>query len=598
MSDKIAEVSALMEQEGRAAQVASLWDDYQTQRQVKLNQWEELRNYLFATDTSTTSNAMLPWKNSTTVPKLCQIRDNLHANYMAALFPNDAWLRWESYKEEADIVAKAKTIEAYIGNKCRQSDFKTTMSRLVYDYIDYGNAFCKVGYENKYTEIDSGDLVKRYQGPVVYRISPNDIVFNPTADSFENTFKIIRYVKTLGEIRKMAEDEPENAELMAAVERRSEVGTKLSGFSRDDFIKFTAYNVDGFGNLYDYYTSGYVELLEFYGTLYNSDTGEMEENKIITVMDRCKVIRDRKQSSWFGSAPIYHVGWRFRPDNLWAMGPLDNLVGMQYRIDHIENSKADAYDLAIHPPLKIKGDVPEFRWGPGEEILLGEDGDVQEMAKNAQWVVQANSEIQMIEQKMEEFAGAPKQAMGIRTPGEKTAYEVSQLQNAAGRIFQEKADNFEVSLEEPALNAMLEASRRNMGNDVVKVLDDDLAVEQFMSITKEDITATGILRPIGARHFSATAQLVQNLTQLSASNIGQLITPHISTVKLAELIEDTLGLSRYDLVTPNIGIEEKIEQQRLLQDGQEQLQVEQQVAQGAFDGDSEQDPTQQMQQGQ
>ena len=275
---------------------------------------------------------------------------------------------------------------------------------------------------------------------------------------------------------------------------------------------------------------------------------------------------------------------------------LDNLVGMQYRIDHIENSKADAYDLAIQPPLKIKGDVPEFRWGPGEEILLGEDGDVQEMAKNAQWVVQANSEIQMIEQKMEEFAGAPKQAMGIRTPGEKTAYEVSQLQNAAGRIFQEKADNFEVSLEEPALNAMLECARRNMSDDVVKVLDDDLAVEQFMGITKEDITATGILRPVGARHFAATAQLVQNLTQLSASSIGQLITPHLSTIKLAELIEDTLGLSRYDLVTPNIGIEEQIEQRRLVQDGQEQLQVEQQVAQGAFDGDDEQNPTGQMQQ--
>jgi hypothetical protein len=27
------------------------------------------------------------------------------------------------------------------------------------------------------------------------------------------------------------------------------------------------------------------------------------------------------------------------------MGPLDNLVGLQYRIDHLENAKADALDL-------------------------------------------------------------------------------------------------------------------------------------------------------------------------------------------------------------------------------------------------------------
>ena len=35
-----------------------------------LQEKHELRNYIFATDTSSTSNASLPWKNSTTVPKL------------------------------------------------------------------------------------------------------------------------------------------------------------------------------------------------------------------------------------------------------------------------------------------------------------------------------------------------------------------------------------------------------------------------------------------------------------------------------------------------------------------------------------------------
>ena len=51
-----------------------------------------MRNFLFATDTSKTSVGGLPWKNSTTLPKLTQIRDNLHANYMSAVFPNDNWL--------------------------------------------------------------------------------------------------------------------------------------------------------------------------------------------------------------------------------------------------------------------------------------------------------------------------------------------------------------------------------------------------------------------------------------------------------------------------------------------------------------------------
>ena len=74
--------------------------------------------------------------------------------------------------------------------------------------------------------------------------------------------------------------------------------------------------------------------------------------------------------SWSGHAPIYHVGWRTRPDNLWAMGPLENLVGMQYRIDHLENLKADAMDLAVLPPLVIKGEVEQFKYAPGAEIHI------------------------------------------------------------------------------------------------------------------------------------------------------------------------------------------------------------------------------------
>ena len=74
--------------------IANLWDTYHNQMQSKINDWIEIQEYIFATDTTTTSNSTLPWKNSTTLPKLCQIRDNLHSNYLSALFPNDSWLQW------------------------------------------------------------------------------------------------------------------------------------------------------------------------------------------------------------------------------------------------------------------------------------------------------------------------------------------------------------------------------------------------------------------------------------------------------------------------------------------------------------------------
>ena len=258
------------------------------------------------------------------------------------------------------------------------------------------------------------------------------------------------------------------------------------------------------------------------------------------------------------------------------MGPLDNLVGMQYRIDHLENLKADVFDLIAHPPLKIIGEVEDFVWGPGEEIHIDEGGDVQMMAPNTQ-ALNADMQIALLEQRMEEYAGAPKQAMGIRTPGEKTAFEVSQLQNAAGRIFQNKINAFEINLLEPSLNNMLEVARREMDLvDTVRVMDDDNGVIGFMSVTKEDITAAGKLRPIGSRHFAAQAQLIQNLNQLFNGPIGQMIMPNVSTNELTKLIEEALQLQRFDLFSENAQLFEQAERQQVAGQIQEEMAVQQQ----------------------
>lgn len=130
MSSKVAELKTFLMQDDASKWVTHLWETYNNQRQAKIAEWLELRNYIFATDTSTTSAGALPWKNSTTLPKLCQIRDNLHSNYISSLFPNDDWLRWQGYGKADSTKKKAKAIEAYMSNKCRESHFRTEISKL------------------------------------------------------------------------------------------------------------------------------------------------------------------------------------------------------------------------------------------------------------------------------------------------------------------------------------------------------------------------------------------------------------------------------------------------------------------------------------
>jgi hypothetical protein len=254
------------------------------------------------------------------------------------------------------------------------------------------------------------------------------------------------------------------------------------------------------------------------------------------------------------------------------MSPLANLVGMQYRLDHVENLKADVFDLIAFPVLKIKGYVNDFEWGPMQRIVTDQEGDVEMLAPPFQ-VLQVNNEIQYLVSMMEEMAGSPKEAMGFRTPGEKTAYEVQRLENAASRIFQNKTLQFDEQFMERLLNAMLEMARRNInGPQEVNVFDNDFSMQTFLTLTADDITGAGKIKPLAARHFAERAETVQNITNFYSSGVGQdpLVLAHISGIKLAKVIEELLDLTDYELVKPYVRLGEQAQAQRLSMAHEEQ----------------------------
>lgn len=575
MAGNVTQMREEFNKDNLATKISQMWDEWNSSRRPWMSEKKELRQYLFATDTTKTTNSKLPWKNKTTIPKLTQIRDNLHSNYISALFPNDNWMKWEGANEGSETKRKKEAITAYLGNKIIQSDFRVTMEKLLLDYIDYGKAIADVDWVEKYKEDEDGEIIPQYIGPVIRRISPLDIVINPMATDWASTPKITRYLKNMGELAQEFEDEPEKNFYEEALKKSKEFRGKMPDLSESDVNKIAGFTVDGFGSAYDYYQSGVVEILEYEGDIYDEQNDELYRNQVITVIDRSFILRQETNPSWIEGSTKSSVNWRERPDSLWGMGPLDNLVGMQYRLDHLENAKADAHDLSLHPPMKIQGNVEQFEWKPGGRIFIGEDGDVAEMATNLNAIISAASQAAEIENKMEEMAGAPKQAMGFRTPGEKTAYEVEQLYNAAIRIFQEKITKFEREMLEPLLNTMLEVSRRNMDrSDIARVMDDDLGVAEFEQITKADITATGTVRAVGARHFAAVSQLIQNLTQLAGSPLMGMLAPHMSSKQLYRLIEDQFQLERWGLFRDHIGLIEQSEAAALQQQLEMQTQSE------------------------
>jgi hypothetical protein len=570
------DVETVIEPDGEALEIARNWREWVIYRDKRIAELRELRNYLFATDTTTTSNKALPWSNSTTTPKLTQIRDNLHANYMAALFPNANWMRWAARSQDDNTLEKRNVIQGYVQTKVDDSGFEDKMSELVLDWIDTGMAFGVVEHERVLVERAPGDIIQQYVGPKLKRISIHDITFDPTAESFAKTPKIIKELVSIGDLKKRILEDPEENEWMrGAFDKMISVRGAINQLDAE-LSKTDAYQADGFSSFTDYFKSGRVELLHFMGDLYNSDTGEVRTNRIITIADRSRLLRDIPNPSWQGAASVRGVGWRQRPDNLYAMGPLENLVGLQYRIDHLENMKADVWDQVAHPHLLIQGDVEEFGNELGERIYLGDEGSVGYLAPDVT-ALAADQQIADLANKMEELAGAPRSAMGIRTPGEKTAFEVGVLDRGAARVFQHKAEHLERNFAEPLLNDYLEVGRRNLDeSDVVRTQDDDTGALLFQTITREDITGNGKVVPMGSRHFAERALRLQNLQQLWQLKLADpSVGVHFSGKLFAKLLAQELG--EENLFSDNVSVFEQTDTQRIIAESQIQTE-EQQLA--------------------
>jgi hypothetical protein len=210
-------------------------------------------------------------------------------------------------------------------------------------------------------------------------------------------------------------------------------------------------------------------------------------------------------------------------------------------------------------------------WQPGEKIFVSEEGDVELVTPQVN-VMQHDMKIEKLAMLMEEMAGAPREAMGFRSPGEKTKYEVQRLENASARIFQNKIKQYEEQFEEKLLNALLELSRRNMsGSTTIKVFNDDFKLNTFQTLSVEDITGVGRIKPIAARHFAEQAELVQNITNLTGSGVWQIIQPHYSGIKLAKIFEQVFNLEDYEVMSKFVGLAEQAEAQKYIQALQEQV---------------------------
>lgn len=558
-----------------AKAVSDMWSQFITQKFDALELNKEVRSYLYGTDNIRTSSNTGRFANNTNLPILSSVGKTLKSKIWTATLSRDDFFVFESDGLDPADVQRGKKLVALLKAKLEKKRFRTTTGRdLVRNFVDYGNAFIQTEYVREVN--DDGDTT--FKGPVASRIEPSRIVFDPLAPDFKSSPKIVRMFVHLGDVMDMPLKFPnatfdeaalkEVADTRASVDFRDAIATDLMEFG---------ISVDGFGDIGQYLSQHLVEILVYRGSLFDPATNEVQRDRLVYVADRRKIIRNDPLP--IGAAGgLHHSAAILRPDNLWAMGPLDTSVGMQYRINTIENAKADAFEFSVQPIQLVIGDNAELDdepLRPGQRIHLGSEEDMRFITPPSA-VLQADSEIATYKALMEDEAGVPPETRGIRTPGEKSAFEVGQLREAADEQFLDLALNFARGLE-----TMLDDMRADLiqnfdeaDGDEVGLLDDITNQISIERITRSDLEVAGSFRAIGPSHWQQRRRKLQDLVQFGNIILNNpVLAAHVSTFKFVTTLSELSGVSEHGLVEEFIGAKESVEIPLVAQDHQAQFQA-------------------------
>ena len=547
---KTFEIHELQQPDSLASAIANKFTGWESARDRWYRNAKETLENLYATSTRDIYNQSKETDNCTHIPKLTQIRDMIITYYLDAMFSLPDYVDWEAYDSESIDFETRTTLKSVCKQMVEDSQFKPIIRELVEDYVDYGNAFA-TAINVRETLVNNDQYSIIYEGPKAVRIDPMSIYFDPLAVNFARAPKIIRTIKTLGELMVEAEEMPEQAieykeALDKALEKRTKIRNELA-LNAGDSIKDDICNIAGLGSWSEYYNSDTVELLTFYGDLYDIENNKLHKNTRIVVMDRSTVLLEEPIKNHGFNCNIFKAGWRDRKDNLWSMSPLDNVKGMQFMVDFLENKRADVFNYISNPVVVKRGDVemPEDIY-PGCEIGVDADSDVSFLRPDAT-ALQADLYVDRYMRLMEEMVGAPREAMGFRSPGEKTAFEVSQLNTASSRLFNEKTRKFETEMLEPLLTLMLRIFLSNPNRTVkIRNVQEDGTV-MFDEINLDDLSSQGRFVAMGSNTYTEKARIAQTLMQIYNSGIvsDPLVFNYFDPQIIAKAIAYTTGLDSW-----------------------------------------------------
>lgn len=567
MNYGIASFEDIIELDPMASQIAQRWDEFRTDKHPMEERWQAVYEMLF----SSRFERGMDYQSKAVFPKVTQMSDILRSSIKAAIIPNERFFEFQATDREDSTKMVRDNVYAYAKSKIDTRGFDPLLDDLIMDWCITGNMFATAYVHHEFQDGPSGpELV--YSGPAWMRINPEDIVFDPSMP-VSKSWIITRKMAHIGEIARQIEERPDMVEAAQKFETLLDNRSRVQGLSDHDYRTAFRNSVDGLAKSAKSQRDNLdqVEVLEFRGDIWDHNERKLHKGRRIVVWDR-QIVAFSSVLDTRGHG-IHHVAYRPRPDNSWGQGPFENMEGMQRFVNSLMNSAADNINFAATPVFEVSGDIelPEDEViRPGDVIRSGGRSEstfnIKQFDTNAAQVA-ANTAFQLISL-MEEMSSIPREAGGVRSPGEKTAFEVQQLGSAASRMFSEAAKRCEINVIEPLINDCIELARKYGDTlDTIRVLGEDKTV-RFLQLDRQSLGRTGRLRVKGARHFAETQQKLASLAQGLPVMQALGVSNHVDDWKAAQMFSELLGIDDFGLLSKHAAIFANSERERMMQTAQ------------------------------
>ena len=247
---------------------------------------------------------------------------------------------------------------------------ETIFTDWVYDAMRYGTSFLKVGWKKETAEninrtqgfldkiksyfskfgmnVSNDDLL--YDGPTLENTDIYDVFVAPKSKTIDDAQYIIQRVEnTKHELKK-------NPNYKSSDIDDLKVGNVEVDTYRKNRLTAMGMSNSQASQVVSNISDNYHEVLVYHG-LFDIDGDDNEEECIIVVADRSKVIQMEENPHYCGKKPFVELKFKSEPHFFYGEGIIERVKSLQYELNDIYNQASDMRKLTLAPVIKVKRDA-------------------------------------------------------------------------------------------------------------------------------------------------------------------------------------------------------------------------------------------------